>query len=69
MADQPVVHVGENSPEQVAFKLMLNIARVEGRVLQRNPEGGQETASKEWILDTYAECLRIVKNPIKETKK
>ena len=62
MADQPVVHIGENSPEQVAFKLMLNIARVEGR-------DGQETASKEWILDTYAECLRIVKNPIKETKK
>ena len=69
MADQPVVHIGENSPEQVAFKLMFNIARVEGKVLHRNPEDGEETASKEWLLDTYAECLRIVKNPIKKTKK
>ena len=69
MADQPVVHIGENSPEQVALKLMFNSARVEGKVLHRNPGDGQETASKEWLLDTYAECLRIVKNPIKKTKK
>ncbi len=63
MADQPVVHIGQNSPEQVAFKLVHEIARAEGRVTDRNPSSGQQTASKEWLLDTYAECLRTVKDP------
>ena len=63
MADQPVVHIGENSLEQVAYKLIDNIARIEGKVTHRNPGDGKETASREWILDTYAECLRAVKDP------
>lgn len=28
---KPSVHIGENSPEEVAFKLMHQIARLEGR--------------------------------------
>jgi hypothetical protein len=31
MADAPVVHIGENSPEYVAYRLMLDIAEAEGK--------------------------------------
>jgi hypothetical protein len=30
MADADALHIGENSPEQVAFKLLYEIANVEG---------------------------------------
>jgi hypothetical protein len=52
MADQPVVHIGENSPEYIAFRLM-------DRVLSREMESRQQT--REIILDTYAECLAAAK--------
>lgn len=62
MADQPVVHIGENSPEQVAYRLLEDVARVEGKVFWKDPESG-ETADRRWILDTYAECLSTVHVP------
>jgi hypothetical protein len=52
MADAGVVHIGENSPEGVAFKLMYLIRQVE-------PVG----KDKKTILDLYAECLNAVQNP------
>lgn len=58
MADQTVVHMGENSPEHVAYTLFEHVARVEGMVLVK---GG--VADRKWILDTYSECLIAVKNP------
>ena len=54
MADQPVVHIGENSPEYVAFKLYHEITRIEAR---------GEKPDRKWILDTYAECLLAVRQP------
>ena len=48
-----VVHIGENSPEYVAYKLLLDIVRIEGK----------ERHSKDEILNLYAECLEVVKNP------
>jgi hypothetical protein len=58
MADAPVVHIGENSPEEVAYKLMERIAFVEGKVLL-----GMGTArpDRKWVLDTYKECLNTVR--------
>ena len=53
MADAPVVHIGENSREEVAFKLFHII---------RN-HGGQQATERKWILDTYAECLKTVLYP------
>jgi len=53
MADAPVVHIGENSPEEVAFKLMRLIQSREG-----NP-----AKDKKGILDLYAECLNTVQGP------
>jgi hypothetical protein len=53
MADKPVVHIGENSPEHVAYKLMLDIVRIEGK----------DRHSKDEILNRYAECLHTVNSP------
>jgi hypothetical protein len=62
MADQTVVHIGENSPEKVAYDLMRNIAINEGRSF--NGPGSPNLADRKWILDTYAECLLAIRNPI-----
>jgi hypothetical protein len=58
MADA-IVHVGENSPEQVAYKLFSHIADVEKKTLA----GPDVNVSREWILRTYAQCLRTVNSP------
>jgi hypothetical protein len=47
MAERNPVQVGEGSPEYIAFKLMLEVAMVEGGLKDRKG-----------ILDTYAECLQ-----------
>jgi hypothetical protein len=54
-----VVHIGENSPEQVAYKLFNHIANAEKKVLV----GPNPSANREWILRTYAQCLRTVNSP------
>lgn len=54
MADAaPVVHIGENSPEQVALVLMRSISTIQ-------TEKAAEK-DKKYFLDLYAECLRAVK--------
>lgn len=60
MADtNTTVHIGENSPEQVALKLMELIGKHEQKSLGLN----NTTADRNWILDTYSECLHAVMNP------
>jgi hypothetical protein len=62
MADSaPVVHIGENSPEEVAYKLLKVIASNEGKSLI-GTMSGKATADREWVLDTYAECLEAIRN-------
>ena len=72
MADEAVVHTGGNTPEQVAYKLMHDIAAIEGKTLltttgapgtPASGRGGKELPDRQWLLDTYAECLLTVKNP------
>jgi hypothetical protein len=63
MAGEPVVHIGENSPEQIAWKLFHDIAAVEGKALHQSPAPNQQPADRKWILDTYAECIRAVRSP------
>ena len=48
MADAPVVHIGENSPEKVAHKLTHEVLSYER----------PEKITRKLLLDTYAECLR-----------
>jgi hypothetical protein len=62
MAEQPVVHIGENSPEQVAFRLMEMIAAVENVALSYSTDRERTSATREWILETYAECILAVKH-------
>lgn len=62
MSDTTVVHIGENSPEQVAYKLLQMIAAAEGKLLSATM-AGPATADRKWLLDTYAECLIAVRMP------
>jgi hypothetical protein len=57
MADQPAVHIGENSPEEVAYKLFREIVQAEGPALVG------KKLDRKWILDTYAECMQAVRQP------
>jgi hypothetical protein len=62
MADLPIVHIGENSPEQVAYKLLIHVAAAEGHTLLDGPSAkGASTPGRGWILDAYAECLKAVR--------
>ena len=58
MADNTVVHMGENSPEHVAYRLMGHIMGVEGKTFARDAGRGFATADRKYTLDLYAECLR-----------
>ena len=53
MEDVSVAHIVKDSPEQVAFKLFLEVARAE--------ESSGAKPDRKWILNTYDECLRAVK--------
>lgn len=63
MVDATTVHIGENSPEHVAYRLMRDIASVKGKILATSDTNAQKVASRQWILDTYAECLQAVRIP------
>lgn len=63
MADTPVVHIGENSPEHVAYRLLRDIAIVE----EKSFAGGKtNSVDRKWLLDTYVECLRAARGYRKE---
>lgn len=58
MAYDTTVHIGENSPEQVAYKLLEEIAFAEGKSLRAGMTG--QKADRAYILSTYWECWRVV---------
>jgi hypothetical protein len=53
MANDSVVHIGENSPEEVAYRLFNLIEIREGTKAQKRKE----------IIDLYAECVMAVREP------
>jgi hypothetical protein len=65
MADQaqPNIHIGEDSAEHVALQLFREVVKAE---IKLNPS---LEIDKEYILDTYAECLMAVKLPAKRLGK
>lgn len=63
MSDKAVVHIGENSPEEVAYRLFRNIADCEKKSLSGGSGGGYSPADREYILKTYAQAINAVKNP------
>lgn len=52
MSENTVVHIGENSPEQIAYKLMHDIARAE----KINLVGSNVNSNREWIIKTFIMC-------------
>jgi hypothetical protein len=63
MADTTaVVHIGENSPEEVAYKLLHDIGYAEGKRFTHGTNN-PATVDRQWLLSTYAECLRTVRDP------
>jgi hypothetical protein len=62
MADNTVVHIGENSPEQIAWKLLERIAAVENVTMySHTPHDGNKVADRNWILSTYIECQKATR--------
>ncbi len=61
MAEAPVVHINENSPEQIALRLMNQVMIAEKKK--------SDVTTRKYLLDTYAECLRAVKNPTSRKSK
>jgi hypothetical protein len=59
MADAAVVHIGENSPEGVAYRLMTLVRTVNSSVASKD---------KDEILNLYAECLNAVQYPQSRAK-
>lgn len=51
-------HLGENSPEQVAFNLLEVISNNEKKELYAQ---GASPADRKWVLETYSDCLAAVK--------
>jgi hypothetical protein len=50
----------DHPPEYVAYLLFQILADIESKELRR---GYPNTADRNWVLDTYAECLDTVRNP------
>jgi hypothetical protein len=62
MADKTsVVHIGENSPEHVAYRLLQDVMSIERKAAQQGDlASGWTTADRKWLLDSYSECLQAV---------
>ncbi|MEM9682079.1 MAG: hypothetical protein AAF942_02330 [Pseudomonadota bacterium] len=62
MSDASVLHFGEGSPEMIAYKLMLDIMKVENRTISSSATAGPHTpADRHYLLNTYHECLMAVR--------
>ena len=61
MADDPIVKVGENSPEQVAFQLLRMVATIERVSLSGEATADLRPATKAWLLNTYTDCIHVVR--------
>lgn len=54
MAEETVVHIGENSPEHVAYRLMRDVLLIVEEVRLGDID-------RKTYLDTYAECVAAAK--------
>jgi len=63
MSESSTDHASNESPESVAYRLLTLIADLESKTLHGNPAKERSNADRQWILDTYAECLRAIKTP------
>jgi hypothetical protein len=61
MPDAPIVNIGQNSPEKIAYDLMIGVLNAE--------KVTAEDRTRKLILDTYAECILAVRGNRTRTKK
>jgi hypothetical protein len=62
MSDPSILHYGEGSPEMIAYKLLLDVMKVENRTVASNDASGPYTpADRQYLLNTYHECLMAVR--------
>ena len=61
MSDKSTVHIGENSPEQIAYRLYHEIMRTEDKVPYRPTDGSEKQADRKYLLDLYSECIDAVR--------
>lgn len=59
MSDTAAARLSGESPEQVAYKLMLLVGSVENKITGTGMPNGN--ATRKWLLDTYAECLHATR--------
>ena len=71
MADAPMININENSPEYMAYRLFQDIVHVENKILHASQNEPNRVANRVWILQTYSECLKCVREPrtFSETKR
>jgi hypothetical protein len=55
-----IIHVHESTPEQIAYKLFEHILELEDVYVTR-PSARSIPAHRQYILDTYAQCIRAVR--------
>lgn len=60
-ANPRVLHIHDGTPEAIAYQLFLHIAEMEEMYLTVPPTKGKWPAHRPWILSTYAQCIKAVK--------
>lgn len=63
MSESKPAQTAENTPEKVALDLLQMIAHIEKKALHSGASEGWMSADREWLLDTYAECIRTIREP------
>lgn len=58
MADNTTVHIGENSPEYVAYRLFLDVMSAENKTFHSSST--RQAVDRAYILKTYHECRLVV---------
>ncbi len=58
--------ISPGTPEEVAFRLLEVIALKEGKNLGTPPNDVGDAPDRDWVLQTYRECLYVVRNPQQE---
>lgn len=60
MADAPTVNLIEGAPQEVALRLTRIIAGIENKQVS-GWYGHGGPVDRQWLLDTYAECLEATR--------
>jgi hypothetical protein len=58
-----MININENSPEYMAYRLFQDIVHVENKILHASQNEPNRVANRAWILQTYSECLKCMREP------